>query len=172
MGILSRLVQPKASNSTGNQAALTATGKHALSSETMLTATTPNAINPMNPGNWSTLRSRGIETQPRYMTKTESAQIRTQAKHLCAQVTPTVAALRALGRIEQADAKVTKAFRRYQGEVADGELTKIKANAKLGRHLHGQRAQYARAGATLYAAEQRGDQRVLEVQQDIARYFA
>lgn len=172
MGILSNLTQPKHSSNSSSRAGMTATGSHALSSETILTATNPNAINPMQPGNWSVLRSTGIETTPRYIGKAESDAIRSKSKAINAQVGTTISALRALGRIEKADAKVTKEFRAYQGVVADSEVKKIKANAKLGRSLHGQRAQYARAGASLYAAEKVADQRVIDVQRDVAKYFA
>lgn len=170
MGILTSLTQSrtKSSNKTG----LTATGAHALSSETILKATHAHAINPMQPGDFSNLRSVGIETKPRYIGKAESDAIRSQAKAIGEQVAPTISALRALGRIESADAKVQKEFREYQGIVAEGELKKIKSNAKLGRKLHGQRPQYTRAGATLFAAERVADQRVLDVQRDVAKYFA
>lgn len=172
MGILSQLTQRKHNNGSSNRSALNATGNHALSSEIILTATNPNAVSPMNPGNWTNLRSFGVETTPRYIGKAESDTIRSQAKAIGEQVGSTISALRALSRTEKADAKVQKEFREYQAVVAEGEVKKIKSNAKLGRTLHGQRAQYARAGAGLYAAEKVADQRVIDVQRDVAKYFA
>lgn len=177
MGILKNFIgqnkqNPQSHHSKNfNTTALTATGSHALQSEQILAATHADAINPVQHGNFHNLRSVGIETTPRYMTREESHHIRGKAKQITQAVAPTVAALRALSRVEKADAKVQKEFRKYQGAVADGELKKVRSNVSLGKKLHGQRSQYATLGAGIHQAEKQADQRVVQVQAEVAKFF-
>ncbi len=69
-------------------------------------------------------------------------------------------AYKSLIQIEEADAKVHKAHRKYEGAVATNELTKKKADAGLAKKLHGLRPGYARLGVGLEKAENRATERI------------
>ena len=62
-----------------------------------------------------------------------------------------------------ADAKVHKHHRKYEGVVADNELIKKRADARLGNHLHGMRPAYARLGMSLDQAASNADTRIGEI---------
>jgi hypothetical protein len=69
-------------------------------------------------------------------------------------------AYEAAGKIEEADAKVHKHHRKYEGVVADNELVKKRADARLGKHLHGLRPAYARLGMGLEQAASNAETRI------------
>ena len=159
MGLLSRItsIKPHVAPPSGK---LTQDGGHALNKNTILRHTTPDAISPMQPGNWSSLRSVPVVKDPRYFTREESnalAELRSQKRE---QLGATKSAYKSLGKVEEYDAEVVKHHRKYQGKVADGELTKLKANARLARHLHAIRPDYARLGAGLERSEKSADRQV------------
>jgi hypothetical protein len=69
-------------------------------------------------------------------------------------------AYKSLIQIEDADAKVHKSHRKYEGAVATNELTKKKADVGLAKKLHGLRPGYARLGIGLEKAENRATERI------------
>jgi len=69
-------------------------------------------------------------------------------------------AYKSLTQIEEADAKVHKAHRKYEGAVAVNELTKKKADVGLAKKLHGLRPGYARLGVGLEKAENCATERI------------
>ena len=69
-------------------------------------------------------------------------------------------AYKSLTQIEEADAKVHKAHRKYEGAVAVNELTKKKADVGLAKKLHGLRPGYARLGVGLEKAENLATERI------------
>lgn len=72
-------------------------------------------------------------------------------------------AQRSLARIENSDVVVHHAHRKYQGKATDAELSKKRADAKLARHLHAIRPDYARLGASLEKAEANAEKRIGEL---------
>jgi hypothetical protein len=67
-----------------------------------LAPTTPAAITPTNPGNFSSIRSAPILTQPRYFNPAEAASIRQAAAQKQQQVGSTKSAYKGLKQIEKA----------------------------------------------------------------------
>ena len=129
----------------------------------MVQATDPTVINPCNPGNWESIRTAPIVPAPRYFTKPEADALKRLATEKAEGARQSKRAYKSLGKIEQADATVHKSHRKYQGEVSEAELTKLRANARLGRKLHGQRPEYVRMGMGIDRAENNAQTRINEL---------
>lgn len=159
MGFLSRAtgIKPHVAPPSGK---LSNDGGHVLNKNTILRHTTPDAISPLQPGDWSSLRSAPVVPRPMYFTREASNKLAEMRSQLRENLAATKSAYKSLSKIEEMDAEVVKHHRRYQGKVADGELTKLKANARLARHLHAIRPDYARMGAGLERAEKSADRQV------------
>lgn len=165
MGILTRLFgkDVTAATTTNGGGQSSAEGGHSITKDRVLAATDSQAISPMNPGNFSSLRSVPVVPDPRYFTQEEMAAIRQLAAEKEVGARQSKKAYRSLARIENSDVVVHRAHRKYQGKVADAELSKKRADAKLARHLHAIRPDYARLGASLEKAEASAEKRIGEL---------
>lgn len=138
-------------------------GGHAIAKTEVLNPTDSTVINPTNPGGWSTIRTAPIVPAPRYFNKQEADSLKRLATQKTEGARQAQRAYKSLGKIEKADATVHRAHRKYQGVVADGELVKLQANARLARHLHTQRPEYARMSQGLDRAEKNAQTRIDEL---------
>lgn len=162
MGILKTMVKT-GGNDDGNNGGKTYTGGHAINLDKVMTATDANVINPMQPGNFASIRSQNVVTTPRYYSQEELKQLKAEANQKTQGAANTRKAYKALERIEAADTKVHQAHRRYEGKIADGELTKKRSDAKLARKLHTQRPQYTQMGRSIEKADSKASTRILQL---------
>lgn len=138
-------------------------GGHAIDRAKVLAPSDPTAISPLNPGNFGSIRSVPVVPAPRYFTPEEAAALSQLEKEKAVGEKAAKKAYKKLAKIEGHDAEVHRAHRKYEGKVADHELTKKQADARLGRHLHALRPDYARLGLGLERAEQNADRRISEL---------
>lgn len=149
----------------GNGSGVTHTGGHALSKDRFLAQTSADAINPMSPGRLENIKSMPTIPGPRYATAEEAQALKELAAEKRQGLTHARRFYRAAETIEACDAKLQKLHRRYEGKVADAELSKVRSNARLGRHLHALRPHYARLGLGFDAAENRADSLIQAAEQ-------
>lgn len=162
MGLMTTLFG--GSNQGSSQFASSASdGNHAIDKSKILAPTAQGVISPMNPGNFSSIRTAPIVQAPRYFERDEADRLKELAKEKTDGARQSKRAYNALGKIEEADATVHKAHRKYEGVVADQELTKKRSDARLGKHLHALRPGYARLGMGIEQAEQKADARISEI---------
>ena len=128
-------------------------GGHAIDKSRVLAATAAGVITPTSPGNFGSIRTAPIVPAPRYFERDEADQLKEMAKEKTDGARQAKRAYQALGKIEEADAKVHKEHRKYEGVVAENELKKIRSNASLAKKLHGMRPGYARLGLGIDKAE-------------------
>jgi hypothetical protein len=129
-------------------------------SEKLTAPTDASVITPLNPGNFTSIRTAPVCEAPRYFTKDESDAVKKLAKEKTEGARYAKKAYKSMGQIEVADAKVHKAHRGYEKVVSTNELTKKKADVGLAKHLHGLRPGYARLGIGLEKAENRATERI------------
>lgn len=141
----------------GNSDAITA------KSEKLTAPTDASVITPLNPGKFSSIRTTPVCTDPRYFTKDEADGLKDLAKQKTEDAGHAKRAYKAMGKIEEADAKVHKLHRGYEKSVATNELKKKRADAGLAKHLHGLRPGYARLGFGLEKAETNATARIEEI---------
>jgi hypothetical protein len=137
-------------------------GSDAISSknEKLSAPTDASAITPFNPGTFASIRTSPVVDAPRYFDKEEADKLKELAKEKTEGARYAKKAYKSLTQIEEADAKVHKAHRKYEGAVAVNELTKKKADVGLAKKLHGLRPGYARLGVGLEKAENRATERI------------
>jgi hypothetical protein len=126
---------------------------HAIDKSKVLASTDTSVIAPLNPGNFSSIRSVPVVPDPRYFTKEEADAMKGLAKEKTNGARQSKRAYKALTKIEVADATVHKEHRKYEGAVADNELKKVRGNAGLAKKLHGLRPGYARLGLGIDKAD-------------------
>jgi len=129
-------------------------------SEKLTAPTDASVITPLNPGNFASIRTSPVVDAPRYFTEEEADAMKKLAKEKTEGARHAKKAYKSLGQIEEADAKVHKAHRKYEGTVATNELTKKKADVGLAKKLHGLRPGYARLGIGLEKAENLATERI------------
>lgn len=129
-------------------------------SDKLTAPTDASVITPLNPGNFTSVRTTPVVDAPRYFTEEEATAMKVLAKEKNNNARHAKKAYKSLTQIEEADAKVHKAHRKYEGVVATNELTKKKADVGLAKKLHGLRPGYARLGVGLEKAENRATERI------------
>lgn len=132
-------------------------------SEKLTAPTDASVITPLNPGKFSSIRTTPVCTDPRYFTQDEADALKDLAKEKTEDAGHAKRAYKAMGKIEEADAKVHKEHRKYEKGVATNELKKKRADAGLAKHLHGLRPGYARLGFGLEKAETNATARIEEI---------
>lgn len=140
---------------------------HGIDREKILSATDPTAISPTNPGSFASIRSVPVVPAPRYFSPEEASALGKLAKEKATGAQAAKKAYKKLARIENCDAEVQRAHRKYEGKVADAELVKKQADARLGRHLHALRPDYARLSNGLERAEANADRRISELKSKV-----
>lgn len=129
-------------------------------SDTLGNPTDASVITPLNPGKFSSIRSMPVCDTPRYFTADEADAMKDLAKEKTDGARQAKRAYEAMGKIEEADAKVHKNHRGYEKVVATTELKKKRADTGLAKHLHGLRPGYARLGFGLEKAESNATARI------------
>jgi hypothetical protein len=163
MGLMQKFFGGSNTPADGNKGGLVHDGTHSIDRNKVLAATDTRVISPQNPGGFGSIRSVPIVPAPRYFTRDEADKLKDLAKEKTEGAVQAKRAYKALGKIEVADAKVHKLHRKYEGVVADNELVKKRADARLGKHLHTLRPSYARLGMTLDQAATSADTRISEI---------
>jgi hypothetical protein len=166
MGILARITSAAKSESSTNQSSLS-DGGHGINKNQVLAPTDPTVINPMNAGNWQTVRTAPISETPRYFNKAEADALKACATQKALEARQAKRAYKSLKKLEQSDAQVHTAHRGYIKGVADNELTKKRSDVSTARHLHALRPEYARLGFGLNRAENTAQQRIEELKAKI-----
>jgi len=128
-------------------------------------------ISPINPSNFSSIRSNPLLTQPQYFTPDQADQITIAARERRKGAIATKRAYKALAADEESDLLVHLSHRAYEGVSAAVELKKKQADAQLARQLHGQRASYARLSYSLDLAGQQAQLRIAAAQQQMDEQF-
>jgi hypothetical protein len=129
-------------------------------SDKLTAPTDASVITPLNPGNFASIRTSPVVDAPRYFTEEEANAMKNLAKEKTEGARHAKKAYKSLSQTEEADAKVHKAHRKYEGAVAVNELTKKKADVGLAKKLHGLRPGYSRLGVGLEKAENRAAERI------------
>lgn len=155
MGFLARFTG-KSNHSSSNLAL----GGHSIDKNSVLKPTDPTAINPTNPGNWQSIRTAPINTDPRYFTKQEADVLKALAREKTDGARQSQRAYKSLKKIEEADSLVHRHHRNYIRGVADAELGKKRADAATAKHLHRLRPEYAKLGMGLDQADNKAQQRI------------
>jgi len=148
MGTMTRLFGGKVSDAISSK------------SDKLTAPTDASVITPLNPGNFTSIRTSPVVDTPRYFTEEEATAMKKLAKEKTEGARHAKKAYKSLAQIEESDAKVHKAHRKYEGAVATNELTKKKADVGLAKTLHSLRPGYARLGVGLENAENRATERI------------
>jgi hypothetical protein len=148
MGTMTRLFGGEASDAISSK------------SDKLTAPTDASVITPLNPGNFASIRTSPVVEAPRYFTEEEAKAMKNLAKEKTEGARHAKKAYKSLIQIEDADAKVHKSHRKYEGAIATNELTKKKADVGLANKLHGLRPGYARLGIGLEKAENRATERI------------
>jgi hypothetical protein len=107
----------------------------------------------MNPGSFASIRSVPVIDSPRYATKEEAKAMKGLATEKEKGAKYAKQLYGAALRIDNADTKVHKEHRKYEGGIARNELRKVKANTTYAKGLHGLREGYAKQGVRLDNAD-------------------
>jgi hypothetical protein len=130
---------------------------------TLTSPTDASVITPLNPGEFSSIRSVPVCPAPRYFTEEEADALKGEAKQKTQDARHAKRAYKSMSKIEEADAKVHKEHRKYEKSVASNELVKKRADVGLAKHLHGLRPGYAKLGVGLQNAETNATARIEEI---------
>ena len=128
-------------------------GNHAIDKSKVLASTDTSVITPLNPGNFSSIRSVPVVPHPRYFTKEEADAMKGLAKEKTDGARQSKRAYKSLAKIEAADKTVHQQHRKYEGVVAQNELGKKRADVGLAKKLHSMRPGYARLGLGIDKAD-------------------
>ena len=136
---------------------------HNIDKSKVLAATDAAVISPTNPGNFGSIRTAPVVSAPQYFDKEQADALKKLAKEKTEGARHSKKAYKSLGKIEKADATVHKSHRKYEGEVATNELTKVRSNASLAKKLHGLTPGYARLGLGIDRAENKARTAIDEI---------
>ena len=128
-------------------------GGHSIDKSKVLTSTDEQALSPMNPGSFASIRSVPVIETPRYATKEEAKAMRELAQEKKKGVKHTRSLYQSALAIDGCDVKVHKEHQKYKGGIARNELKKIKASTTYATGLHGLREGYAKQGMRLDNAD-------------------
>jgi hypothetical protein len=128
-------------------------GSHAIKKSKVLASTDTSVITPINPGNFSSIRSIPVVPDPRYFTREEADAMKGLAHEKTDGARQSKRAYKSLAKIEAADKTEHQQHRKYEGAVAQNELGKKRADAGLAKKLHGMRPGYARLGLGIDKAD-------------------
>jgi hypothetical protein len=163
MGLMNFLSGGRASGGSFDRKGSKSGGQLTASYSPALAPTTPAAITPTNPGNFSSIRSAPILTQPRYFNPAEAASIRQAAAQKRQQVGSTKSAYKGLKQIEKADAIVHSEHRDYETVVGRSEAKKKRADVRHAKAMIGLAPAYAGMAHSMALA---GDRASAQIQAD------
>lgn len=168
MGIATKIKTTFGGDDGDNSYKRTYQGDHTINIDKVLDPTDPDVITPINPGNFSSIRSHDVIKDPRYFSKDEANTLKATAKDKREGATQSKRAYSALRSIEKSDSKVHTEHRKYEKTVARSETDKQKSNASLARKLHRLRPEYTQMGKGLESAESKANARLLELKTKLA----
>jgi hypothetical protein len=128
-------------------------GSHAIDKSKVLASTDTSVLTPLNPGNFSSIRSVPVVPDPRYFDREQADKLKELAKEKTDGARQSKRAYKSLAKIEATDKTVHQQHRKYEGAVAENELGKKRADAGLAKKLHGLRPGYARLGLGIDKAD-------------------
>jgi hypothetical protein len=128
-------------------------GSHAIDKSKVLASTDTSVITPLNPGNFSSIRSVPVVPDPRYFDREQADKLKELAKAKTDGAQQSKRVYKFLSKIEAADKTVHKEHRKYEGAVAENELGKKRSDDGLAKKLHGLRPGYARLGLGIDKAD-------------------
>jgi hypothetical protein len=138
-------------------------GSHAIDKSKVLASTDTSVITPLNPGNFSSIRSVPVVPDPRYFDREQADKLKELAKEKTDGARQSKRAYKTLAKIEAADKTVHKEHRKYESAVAENELSKKRSDAGLAKKLHGMRPGYARLGLGIDKADSDARTRIDEI---------
>jgi hypothetical protein len=138
-------------------------GSHTINKSKVLATTDTSVITPLNPGNFSSIRSVPVVPDPRYFDREQADKLKKLAKEKTDGVRQSKRAYKSLAKIEAADKTVHKEHRKYESAVAENELSKKRSDAGLAKKLHGMRPSYARLGLGIDKADSDARTRIDEI---------
>jgi hypothetical protein len=138
-------------------------GNHAIDKSKVLASTDTSVITPLNPGNFSSIRSVPVVPDPRYFDREQADKLKELAKEKTDGARQSKRVYKSLAKIEAADKTVHKEHRKYEGAVAENELGKKRSDAGLAKKLHGMRPGYARLGLGIDKADSDARTRIDEI---------
>lgn len=168
MGILNFLTGGRArGGSFGSSNAIATTGNY----DRVLTPTTPAAITPVNPGNFSSIRTAPILTAPRYFSQGEAQSIRQLATEKRQQLAPTRSAYKGLKQLAKADAEVHSLHRDYETTEGKAETKKKRADVRHAKAMVSLTPAYAGMAQSMQLAAERASIQIQsDQQQRLARH--
>lgn len=128
-------------------------GGHNIDKSKVLAQTAAGVITPNTPGNFGSIRSVPVVPNPMYFSREQADAVKELKKEKVEGARITKGVYKDLGKIEEADATVHKAHRKYEGGVAENEQKKIRSNASLAKKLHSLRPGNARMSLGIDKAE-------------------
>jgi len=128
-------------------------GDHAIDKSKVLASTDTSVLTPLNPGNFSSIRSVPVVPDPRYFDREQADKLKELAKEKTNDARKSKRAYKSLAKIEAADKTVHQQHRKYESAVAENELGKKRADAGLAKKLHRFRPGYARLGLGIDKAD-------------------
>jgi hypothetical protein len=138
-------------------------GNHAIDKSKVLASTDTSVITPLNPGNFSSIRSVPVVPDPRYFDREQADKLKELAKEKTDGARQSKRVYKSLAKIEAADKTVHKEHRKYEGAVAENELGKKRSDAGLAKKLHSMRPGYARLGLGIDKADSDARTRIDEI---------
>jgi hypothetical protein len=138
-------------------------GSHTIDKSKVLASTDTSVLTPLNPGNFSSIRSIPVVPDPRYFDKEQADKLNELAKEKTDGARQSKRAYKSLAKIEVADKTVYKEHRKYEGAVAENELGKKRSDTGLAKKLHGMRPGYARLGLGIDKADSDARTRIDEI---------
>ena len=159
MGFLSSFIGEKTDIATSEKGNLSAvSGNHNIQKENVLQATNSKVFNPLNPGNFESIRSVPVLERPTYFTKEIASELTQMAREKEKAVKHTKKAVKALVKIDNCDTEVHRNYyRKYARSTANNEVSKLKASNSHAKNLHRLRPEYSAMGASLDKAENTAD---------------
>ena len=169
MGFLSRITLAFKSNTPSSKSLID--GDHTIDRDRLSQATDSQAVNPLQHGDWSTIKSAPFCEQPRYFSKEEKQALHKIALQKHRESKYSHKAYEALALIEKADARVHRGHRKYLSEAGRAELSKKRADARAAESLHKLRPGYAAIGRKLDQSDKEATNKVNSIRQVIGEFY-
>jgi hypothetical protein len=122
--------------------------------------TARDVFTPSNPGKLDTVRTAPIVPNTRSFTPVEAARLTALAEQKAIVASASEEAYTALESLEESDAMVHTANRKYRGRIAKLELTRKQSDSKYLSKLNELRGEYGKAAAQLMETRKSSDQQL------------
>lgn len=152
MGLMKKLLGSKLNIDTAQGGSIQNVDTHSIAKQSVLANTSNDVVSPSN-AKFDSIRSVPVVPTPRYFNRQETEALKSMAKLKREQAEAAKQAYRALKSIDNSDVEVHTTHRSYQGRVAQNEVEKLTANARLAEKLHALRPQYQQLSSRVDVAE-------------------